>query len=90
MRGEDKHFPKGAVWYCKECEGVGCVEISMWVDPSEMRIDHLNEVLRGGYEGWCHNCDEEVAVMRDLPPTKRKPSPVDAEASTDNNVAKEV
>ena len=85
--------PKGVVWYCDQCKSVGnpgLLEISVWVDPCERSIDHINTIVDGGFDGWCHNCDEEVVVKRDLPPTKSKPSPVDAEASTNNNVAKEV
>jgi hypothetical protein len=90
MRGEEEFFPKGSVWYCDQCKSVGNVDIEVWIDPTTMEISHLNTTARGGYAGWCHNCNDEVVVMRCLPPTKPKPSPVDAEASTDNNVAKEV
>tara|TARA_R110000751_G_scaffold24614_1_gene67727 strand:- start:2038 stop:2310 length:273 start_codon:yes stop_codon:yes gene_type:complete len=90
MKGEEEFFPRGVVWYCDQCKLVDGLEVSVWVDPNEPEVSHLNTVVLGGYEGWCHNCDDEVVVKQDLPPTKSKPSPVDAEASTDNNVAKEV
>ena len=90
MRGEEEFFPKGSIWWCDKCMSVGNLEVSVWIDPTAMEISHINTVVRGGYDGWCHNCDEEVVVRRDLPPTKSKSGPVDAETSTDNNVAKEV
>ena len=37
-----------------------------------------------------HGRQFEKLMREESPPTKRKPRPVDAEASTDNNVAKEV
>ena len=70
MRGEEEFFPKGAVWYCDQCKSVGNVDILVWIDPAEMRIDHIKDgpIGRDGYDGWCHNCDEEVVVKRDVPP----------------------
>tara|TARA_R110002020_G_scaffold200848_2_gene403281 strand:- start:1768 stop:1989 length:222 start_codon:yes stop_codon:yes gene_type:complete len=66
MKGEEEFFPKGSVWYCDQCKSVGNVEIEVWIDPTTREILH-NTVVEGGYEGWCHNCDEEVVVKRDLP-----------------------
>ena len=37
-----------------------------------------------------HGRQFEKLMREESPPTQTKPSPVDAEASTDNNVAKEV
>lgn len=67
MRGEEEFFPKGSVWYCDQCKSVGTVEIEVWIDPTTVEILN-NTVVKGGYDGWCHNCDEEVVVKRDLPP----------------------
>ena len=68
MKGEEEFFPKGAVWYCDQCKSVGDLEVSVWVDPNKPEVSHLNTIVEGGYEGWCHNCDEEVVVKRDVPP----------------------
>ena len=67
MKREEEFFPKGAGWYCDQCKSIGNVDILVWVDPSEMEISHLSEALGGGCDGWCHNCNEEVAVRWDVP-----------------------
>jgi hypothetical protein len=75
MKGEEEFFPKGAVWYCAQCKSVGNLEVLVWVSPAEMEVSHLSDAfLSDGYEGWCHNCDEEVVVKRDLPRRKANAS----------------
>jgi|TARA_R110000744_G_scaffold50121_4_gene108494 hypothetical protein len=66
MKGEEEFFPKGSVWYCDQCKSVGNVEIEVWIDPTTMEILQQNTAVPGGYEGWCHICDDEVVVRREV------------------------
>ena len=67
MKGEEEFFPKGSVWYCDQCKLVDGLEISVWVDPCERSIDHLNTIVEGGYEG----CSQKVTVIAALSIGKR-------------------